>query len=629
MFKLRASGNHRTVKGLADRHSRQPRDLVGLIAFAHAVGRALSLVLMLVAIDPLAAAASPTLSKVSAAPAGYGTVTLSIKGTGFDQSAQVAVSGSPFTVHLVSSKKLTAKGTIQPIPGNIVPVVVAVSGQTPSAVYPLQLVGVKNAKSSYRAAFRLLEQASWGPDPQSIADVQKVGMSDWIEDQLAVAATSIAAPPDGAPVSYEMTQFLSGALQAPDQLRERVSFALGEIFVVSSNKTDTAGMVAYFNLLQQDAFVNFRQVIADVTLSPAMGNYLDMVNNARASGMSAPNENYAREVMQLFSIGTIALNADATPRLDASGNTIANYGESDIQQLTHAFTGWTYAPLLSQGSHFYNPPNWAVPMIALESYHDKSAKTFLGQTIPAGELATQDVQSALDIIFNHPNVGPFIALRLIQHLVTSNPSSAYVKRIAAIFDNNGHHVRGDLAAVVKAILLDREARAGDKAQAAALSGHLREPVLYALELLRAVGASVGPNNALQYYINNMGQLLFIPASVFNYYSPLYRINDGALGAPEFQTLSPSTAVIRANFIDYLTRNLLGTDTNIDLSPFAALAANPDALIDAVGNALFGGAMPASMRATIAGAIAAEPNLINQARNAFYLAASSGLYQVEH
>jgi uncharacterized protein (DUF1800 family) len=352
-----------------------------------------------------------------------------------------------------------------------------------------------------------------------------------------------------------------------------------------------------------------------------------MVHNAKAFSGSAPNENYARELMQLFSIGTIALNSDATPRLDASGNTIPNYGESDIQQLTRALTGWTYAP---QTGAFFNPQNDSAPMVAVEFYHDTSAKTVLAKSIPAGQTAEQDVNAALDIIFNHPNVGPFIALRLIQHLVNSNPSRAYVKRIAGVFNNNGHHVRGDLAAVVKAILLDREARAGDTTKpAAATSGHLREPVLYALAILRALGATIGPNNTLEYNLNQMGQLVFLPASVFNYYSPLYRINDGAIGAPEFQILSPSTAVLRVNFVDAAVRNMLRTDTNIDLTPCVTLAANSDALIDAVSNALLGGAMPATMRSTIATALSAEPNSTNQARYAFYLAATSGLYQLEH
>ncbi len=553
-----------------------------------------------------------------------------ITGANFDSSARVAINGVAFTTKFVSAKKLTAKGVLQSVVGNVAPLTVTTTGGGASQIYPLELGSVKHPKVSYKEAFRLLEQATWGPDPQSVADVEEMGTPKWIADQLTQPVTQIDPAPPGATDSYQMTQFLSGAMTAPDQLRERVSFALGEIFVISSNKSVIAAMVPYFNLLQQDAFVNFRQLMGDVTLSPSMGNYLDMVNNAKAMGGFAPNENYARELMQLFSIGTLALNSDGAPRLDASGNTIPNYGESDIQHLTRALTGWTYATNAGQTGGFFNPPNYSAPMIAFETYHDNGAKTVLGETIPAGQTAQQDVNAALDIIFNHPNVGPFIALRLIQHLVTSNPSPAYVKRIARVFNNNGHHLRGDLAAVVKAILLDREARAGDTTKPpAATSGHLREPVLYTLAILRALGATVGPNNTLEYHLNQMGQLVFLPASVFNYYSPLYRINDGAIGAPEFQILSPSTAVLRANLVDATVRNLLGADTNLDLTPFVALAANSDALIDAVSNALFGGAMPATMRTTIATALSAEPNLTNQARYAFYLAATAAMYQVEH
>ena len=587
-------------------------------------------VLWMVGLQVAWASPVPTVTKVTPSPAIYGSATLTITGANFDSSAQVAVNGVAFTTKYVSAKKLTAKGVLQSVAGNVAPLTVTTTGGGASQIYPLEMGPVKNPKVSYKEAFRLLEQGTWGPDPQSIADVEKMGSSKWIADQLTQPATQIDPPPEGATASYQMTQFLSSAITAPDQLRERVSFALGEIFVISSNKSVIAAMVPYFNLLQQDAFVNFRQLLGDVTLSPAMGNYLDMVNNSKAFGGFAPNENYARELMQLFSIGTVALNSDATPRLDASGNTIPNYGESDVQNLTRALTGWTYATMPGQTGGFFNPENYSAPMIAFEFYHDNAVKSFLGKIVPAGQTAEQDVNAALDIIFNHPNVGPFIALRLIQHLVTSNPSPAYVKRIAGVFNNNGHHVRGDLAAVVKAILLDREARAGDTTKPpAATSGHLREPVLYALAILRALGATIGPNNTLEYHLNQMGQLVFLPASVFNYYSPLYRINDGAIGAPEFQILSPSTAVLRANFVDAAVRNLLGTDTNVDLTPLVALAGNSDALIDAVSNALLGGTMPATMRATIATALSAEPNSTNQARYAFYLAATSGLYQLEH
>jgi hypothetical protein len=228
-------------------------------------------VLWMVGLQVAWASPVPTVAKVTPSPAIYGNATLTITGANFDSSAQVAVNGVAFTTKFVSAKKLTAKGVLQSVVGNVARMTVTTTGGGASQIYPLELGPVKNPKVSYKEAFRLLEQATWGPDPQSIADVEKMGTSKWIADQLTQPATQIDPPPAGAPVTYEMTQFLSGAMTAPDQLRERVAFALGEIFVISSNKADTTGMVNYFNLLQQDAFVNFRQLLGDVTLSPAMG----------------------------------------------------------------------------------------------------------------------------------------------------------------------------------------------------------------------------------------------------------------------------------------------------------------------------------------------------------------------
>jgi len=574
-----------------------------------------------------AAAQTPAITSVKPSPALIGNATLTINGSGFDNTAQVSVRGVSFTTKYVSPKKLVATGTLSSVAGNVVPLTVSLTGGATSPIYGLQLTSVKGPKATYLSAFRLLEQASWGPDPQSVADVQKQGVKNWVAAQIALPATTITTPPSGSGATYEKSQFLTNVMTAPDQLRQRVAFALSEIFVISDLKIDVTGLVPYYNLLAQDAFANFRQLMEDVTLSPSMGNYLDMVNNAKPASGALPNENYARELMQLFTIGTVELNNDGTEKLDAQGNTIPIYGETDIQQLARALTGWTYP---GTAGHFWNPQNYVGSMISVDSYHDTTAKTFLGQTTPSGQTSTADLKAALDTIFNHPNVGPFIATRLIQQLVTSNPSPAYVKRIAKIFANDGKGTRGNLAAVVKAILLDSEARAGDQPKKAIkTSGHLREPLLYALAMLRALQATVGPNNSLAYYIDDMGELIFEPPSVFNYYSPLYHINDGALAAPEFQIMTPSTAVIRANYVDRTLRSNLGTDVTVDLSPFVALAANPSALLDAVSNAFFGGAMPDSMRSTITTALAAEPSKTLQARYALYLAASSAFYQVEH
>jgi hypothetical protein len=273
-------------------------------------------------------------------------------------------------------------------------------------------------------------------------------------------------------------------------------------------------------------------------------------------------------------------------------------------------------------------------MIPVESLHDTDVKTVFGQTIPSSQTAGQDLDQMLDIVFKHPNVGPFVALRLIQHLVTSNPSPAYIQRISAVFANNGSGVRGDLAAVVDAILLDPEARQSDvAANAIAGGGHLREPVLFTTAMLRALGATVGPNNILGEYINGygLGQELLFPASVFNYYSPFSRIPGGAAAGPEFQLLTPSTAVLRANWVIGVLvdqNNSIGPDVVMNLGPFFALAANDTALIQAIDMALFGGQMPSEVRTALKTAIDATPDPGLRTFDALFVALSSGEYQVE-
>jgi hypothetical protein len=299
--------------------------------------------------------------------------------------------------------------------------------------------------------------------------------------------------------------------------------------------------------------------------------------------------------------------------------------------MARVFTGWTYPTIPGQTPKPHNPQYFIGSMIAVESNHDTNAKTVLGQSIPPGQTAEQDLDQTLQIVFDHPNVGPFVAIRLIQHLVTSNPSPAYIQRISAVFANNGSGVRGDLAAVVRAILLDPEARAGDvAAKAIATGGHLREPVLYAAAILRALGATVGPSNVLAEYINGygLGQELLLPASVFNYYSPFSRIPGGAAAGPEFQLLTPSTAVLRADWVIGTLVSKIGPDVAVSFSPFIALATDDTALTDAIDLAFFGGQMPAEVRSAIKTAIDATPDPTTRAFDALFLAAASNEFQVQ-
>ena len=485
------------------------------------------------------------------------------------------------------------------------------------------------------AAARFLQQATWGPTPDSIAHVQAVGFEKFIEEQLAATPSKIPDVPANAkgqePLGPMQQQFFVNAVDGNDQLRQRVAFALGEIWVVSGVKLhDASEMVPYLRLLHQDAFANYRQIINDVTLSPGMGHYLDMVNNDKpnsAKGTSA-NENYARELLQLFTIGLVELNSDGTAKLDVNGNSISTYDQETIEELARVFTGWTYAPKPGAAVKVHNPANWDAPMVAVEKNHDTLPKVlFNTANLPAGQTAETDLNQALDTIFSHDNVGPFVCRQLIQHLVESAPSPQYVERVAGVFADNGRGTRGDMAAVVKAILLDPEARSGDTFMSDTTLGHLQEPVLFINGLLRALQAKAAVPNALPQAGATMGQNVYLPDTVFNYFPPGYTIPGTNMNAPEFGILSPATEITRANFVNALLyRKIAGV--TVDLSPWASLAGDPDRLLDAISNALYEGKMPANVRNAILPAVQAATTNLAKAQTAWYLAATCDQYQVQ-
>jgi len=579
-------------------------------------------------------ASAPAINSVSPGTLYYGPSALpvgfTVTGSGFVNGSQILFNGTALHTSFQSATQVAASLKLTPVIGNVALVVVTNPGGAASAPYEIALA-VNQPAVAYPAAFRFLEQATWGPQGQDLISLQQQGFKPWLNAQHTAQESDFSKPPTGAPADFAQSTFMYNAINGPDQLRQRVSFALGQIMVISEDKVPLAGMMPYLQLLQDNAFGNYRTLMQAVTLSPSMGHYLDMVDNQKPnpSKGTLPNENYAREFMQLFTIGTVKLNQDATPTLDSHGNTIPLYGESDIQNLARVFTGWTYPPTPGAAKTLANPPYFIGSMVPLGIIHDANAKTFLGKTLPAGQTAPNDLSKALDIVFNHPNVGPFVSLRLIQHLVTSNPSPAYVKRIASVFANNGSGTRGDLWAVTNAILSDPEARQGDiAANAIATGGHLREPLLFATSMLRELGASVGSTNQLAEKIAPMGQTLLIPPSVFNYYSPFSRIPGGAAAGPEFQIFSTGTALLRADLVAEVLLSKLGAGTTVDPTPFVQLAADPAALMDAVNNAFMGGQMPAAVRSTIMTAMASASDPATIGYDAVYLTASSGLYQVE-
>jgi uncharacterized protein (DUF1800 family) len=481
-------------------------------------------------------------------------------------------------------------------------------------------------------AYRVLQQSTWGPTLAAVERVKQIGAAAFIDEQLAMAPS--VYPDSLLTQSLEVSQehFMQLALTGPDQLRQRVAWALHKIWVASAVEVpSTRAILTYYRLLMTGAFGNYRDLMRAITLNPAMGRYLNMLNNQsqQATGFPA-NENYARELMQLFTLGLTALNPDGTPQVDANGVPVPAYTEQDVAALARILTGWTFG----DGDPATIPrqlarENYGVPMEVVLTLHDYSPKTFLGHAIPGGQTPQQDLEQALDILFQHPNIGPFVSRQLIQQLVMSNPSPAYVAAIAAVFNGGS---RGDLAAVVRAILLHPEA-----ASAQATAGKLSEPVLFVISPLRAFGATVADYPFMSTMAETLGQRVFYPPSVFSYFSPGYRVRGTAvgnglpLGGPEFQILTSVTALERANYVGYLLNGNFGTNVTIDYTQFNARAGDPGALVDYCNLVFMGGRMSTSERDVVVGAVRASStnaSVTERVRTAIYLSLVIAQSQVD-
>src|SRR5438067_394914 len=450
------------------------------------------------------------------------------------------------------------------------------------------------------AAGRFLSQATFGATDALIAQVQSQGYDAFLNAQFAAPMSShlafvdaaVAALPSPSPSpsatpnqpTLTMTNdaWWTNAISGQDQVRQRVAFALSETLVASLNSAGLANrpfaLPTYYDVLVRDAFSNYRQLLEDITLNPAMGAYLNMLQNDKANPArgTLPNENYAREIMQLFSIGLYDLNLDGGLTLSASGFPIATYNQDAILGTSAVFTGWTYAqPGVANPVFFPGvaTQSWRLPMINIASRHSIDAKTILnGVSIPANQTAAQDLKTALDTIFNHPNVGPFVSRQLIQRLVTSNPSPGYVYRVASVFNNNGQGVRGDLKAVVRAILMDYDARV--PLMTAQGLGHEREPVIRLTNLLRAFNASSpsGKFSVRNAYANLFEEAMHSP-TVFNFFSLEYAapgaIAAAGLQSPEFEITTETTVVTITNFLRTAIYSYLGPSTDriiLNLTP---------------------------------------------------------------
>jgi uncharacterized protein (DUF1800 family) len=563
---------------------------------------------------------------------------------------------------------------------------IAVRGSTTftaPAAPPALPAGLLTAPSDVEAA-RFLIQATFGPTPATIAALRARGINGWLDDQMALPATSaiaalnadVSAFPNPPKTDYYYYTHWNWhpawwklALTAPDQLRQRVAFALSELLVVGNLSTiPVKAKVRYYDFLVSGAFGNFRQLLDDISQNPAMGQWLSFKGNQKANPVTgtAPDENYAREVMQLFTIGLVQLQPDGTLMLDTTGQPIPTYNQAMVSEMAKVFTGWTWADFPANTtnaalftSEFSSDPDrtllsdgftWLSPFRYYDAFHDKTAKNIVSlqqvppagaqpTVIPANQTGPQDMKAALDTLFNHPNCGPFVSRHLIKFLVTSNPSPGYIHRVAQKFADDGTGTRGNLGAVVRAILTDYEARSP-----AVLNnigyGKIKEPLLRFTAFFRALNARApngrfldsffgdprNPNPTfadypigfLSYPMNQTGQQPLFSRSVFNFFSPTYSppgaMAAAGLVAPELEITDGTFGLSLPNtFVDFIYRDNAALPTppsgpspylELDYSPFLPNARNPTALVDQLNLILCGGQMSAPTRTQLLSALQA-------------------------
>ena len=517
-------------------------------------------------------------------------------------------------------------------------------------------------ESADAVAARFLDQATFGARSDDITRVKQLGIPAWLDEQFA-APVSLQKPYLDWVSNVQMQGVYQQARQeawfihaaqladpsAPllthnDQLRQRIAFALSELLVVSDKNAELLfqpwALADYYDTLARNSFGNYRTLLEQVTLHPAMGTYLSMLGNRKSDAALniRPDENYAREIMQLFSIGLVMLGNDGTPILQG-GQPIPTYGQAQVRGFAHVFTGWNFAGCTLANYGTCGPSNpyeaaWFTPMAPIEGMHDSTTVKQLlvySGAVPAGGVlnpianARQELGIALDNIFNHPNVGPFVAKHLILRLITSNPTPAYVGRVASVFNNNGQGVRGDLKAVVRAILLDSEARSGH--QSLPNFGKLREPITKLVRLWRITNARSVNGRVFRYshIRDQFGQFPLSAPSVFNFFKANFaqpgEIRTAGLVSPEFQIATDTQLVTSPNelgwriFLFYVGSRYsvvwennapVPEETLMDYTQLKVLAANPPALVEHLNLLLMSGQMSNSMRALLVNRLNGTP-----------------------
>ncbi len=459
------------------------------------------------------------------------------------------------------------------------------------------------------AAARFLDHASFGPTPGAIASVKARGLAGWINDQFALPASQIDASftENWDPIAtpglpgrpYQelfRREFSILTLSGADQLRLRTTWALSQFIVVSESKIQSFGTAQYFNLLQNNGLGNFADLLRTIAKSTSMGFYLDNNQNKKEGSCSScsVNENFARELMQLFTLGVAKINKDGSVQRDANGKLIETYTQDDVQAMARALTGWSQvgpdlAPGLRNSMYRY-------PMVATwKESHDTGEKKLLGKTIAAGGTAEQDLESVIAILMAHPNIAPFVSLRMIQHLVTSDPSPAYLTRIASVFEKTN----GDMKAIVRAILLDPEARlADDPALQSNNLGKVREPVLYTSAFLRGMQCTTVIRDPNGNFFGSNNQQPFNAASVFSFFAPTHRAPGSLLLAPEQKLLTSQEFGSRLGGLswiaDVVPQNISAAGCHLDEFSTALTQSNRE-FLNLVSARYFRSSMPPPLR----------------------------------
>jgi uncharacterized protein (DUF1800 family) len=633
----------------------------------------------------------PILTSATPMTFDVGPTTVVVNGSNFINGAQVLANGAPVTTTFNSGGQLTA--SFSPTdPGNLD---LQVLNPSPGPATSTDLIAQVNGTPptllvSPEDASRFLAEATFGATDGDIHHLSKIGYTAWLNEQFNTPATLhepaveqlliLNNPPCNAgdvkcntalfvqnneQETYLQQTFWQQAMTGNDQLRQRVKYSLTELFVISSTNPAVQnmprGMANYYDVLGADAFGNFRQLLQDVTLNPMMGQFLSILANDKGDANRDPDENYAREVMQLFTIGLYQLNLDGTQKLDPTGQPIPTYSNTDVLGLAKVFTGFSWnVPGDQSNTAWSNCCEYVgtgigedlLPMQNYPSHHSTAEKDFLGVTIPAQSNPDPvgDLKIALDTLFNHPNTPPFFCKQMIQHLVTSNPSPAYVGRVAAVFQDNGAGVRGDMKAVIQAVLLDPEARDSAAAIGNPQYGKVREALIRYTEWARAFTAQ-SRNGAFNLGstedpIFALGEMSLRSPSVFNWFAPGYvppntSIEKAGLLAPEMEMTDVSTVVGYLNYLQSAigADAINGPDVFSNYTTEIALAATPDQLIDRVNLLLMAGEMDSTLRGQILAAVnsiaipAGDQNAINTAlanrvKTAIYLTMAAPAYSAQ-